>query len=66
MQLHLSAEKLFYGLGAGRSGRFEETRVSATQTIRLSQNNSVYLSFQSKRVDDYKQSETQFGWHIYF
>lgn len=61
-KINLSAEALFYGLGE----RFQEYKISAVQTLRINQNNSLNLSLSWKEIFNKEQPEVKLNWNYYF
>lgn len=61
-KVNLSAEALFYKLGE----RFQENKVSAVQTLRLDQNNSLNLSLSWYEIFGNERPEVKLNWNYYF
>lgn len=61
-KINLSAEAISFGLGE----RFREYRISADQSFRLNQKNSLNLSLSWDEIFNDDQSEVKLYWNYYF
>lgn len=61
-KVHLTAESLFFEIGDS----FQDHRLTAVQSVTLSQNNSLELSLSWQKTFNNESTEAKCSWHYYF